>query len=440
MNKFKRSLFIFHRDLRLEDNTGLIHALKSSERVIPCFIFTPEQIEHNPYKGEKCLNFMLEALYDLELQLNTKGGKLYFFRGKTHEIVEKCIEKLGVDAVYSNRDYTPYSVQRDKKIESVCKKKKVPFAQFDDALLHAPEETLKANGEPYRIFTPFFNHAREIPVSKPNRNPLKNYFQETIPFENKIQLPSSPSKRKACAKILNENFSKYPEKTTHLSRYLKFTIYSPREIYWALCKKHTAHHPIIRQLFWRDFFCSIAFFFPHVFQGAFYPKYNKLKWSQDKKAFKCWCEGRTGFPFVDAAMREMNATGFMPNRQRMAAASFLIKDLHINWRWGERYFAQQLIDYDPAVNNGNWQWVASTGTDAQPYFRIFNPWNQQKKFDPDCLYIKKWIPELRSLPPKMIHTWFKKESHALCPTYPPPLVDHEKEAKAALKRYRSCQK
>jgi deoxyribodipyrimidine photo-lyase len=196
------------------------------------------------------------------------------------------------------------------------------------------------------------------------------------------------------------------------------------------------HSELIRSLYWRDFFTSIALYFPHVFEGAFHSKFDKLKWSDDKSLFRLWCEGKTGFPLVDAGMREMNATGFMHNRVRMVVGSFLTKDLHINWRWGEKYFAQTLIDYDPAVNNGNWQWVASTGCDAQPYFRIFNPWSQQRKFDPDCRYIKKWVPELSTLPPEVIHKWYEKDSWTKHPNYSPPVVDHDKEAKIALELYR----
>jgi len=352
--KFRRSLFLFRRDLRLEDNTGLIFALKSSEVVIPAFIFTLEQIERNPFRSDHCLKFMIESLKDLENQLKEKGGKLFLFKGKPEEVVSKCMRKLNIEALIVNRDYTPYSRQRDNKLEKVCK-------------------------------------AGQIPL----------------------------------------------ECSTYLSPYLKFTVCSPREVYEAICRHLSPHHELIRSLYWRDFFTSIAFFFPHVFMGAFHSKFDKLKWSYNRKAYQRWCEGSTGFPIVDAGMREMNETGFMHNRVRMIAASFLIKDLHIDWRWGEKYFAQTLIDYDPAVNNGNWQWAASTGSDAQPYFRIFNPWNQQKKFDPECTYIKKWIPELRDFPPKAIHAWYEEKHRAGCKKYPAPMTNHDKAAKEALHAYRS---
>jgi deoxyribodipyrimidine photo-lyase len=253
--------------------------------------------------------------------------------------------------------------------------------------------------------------------------------------------------RSEALKILNQlrSLSKYAklrdfpaeECSTYLSPYLKFTVCSPREVYAAICHHLSPHHELIRSLYWRDFFTSIAFFFPHVFKGAFHSKFDKIKWSYHKKTYQRWCEGSTGFPIVDAGMREMNETGFMHNRVRMITASFLIKDLHIDWRWGEKYFAKSLVDYDPSVNNGNWQWVASCGSDAQPYFRIFNPWNQQKKFDPACAYIKKWIPELRDFSPTAIHAWYEEKHRAGCKNYPAPLIDHEKAAKESLRAYRS---
>lgn len=424
---FRKSLFIFRRDFRLQDNTGLIFALKHSEIVIPAFIFTPEQIERNPYRSDHCLKFMIESLQDLENQLLAKGGKLYFFRGKPEEVVERCILKLSIESVIVNRDYTPYSRQRDQKLEKICQSHNISFCSFDDALLHPPEETLKKDGKPYQIFTPYFRNASKQKVLPPVHNRRANYFHGSIPFaEDPFPLPKVKNAlvggRSEALKILKK-LRDFPAKghSTHLSPYLKFTVCSIREVYAAICSELSPHHELIRSLYWRDFFTTIAFFFPHVFKGAFHRKFDNIEWSSDRKAFQRWCQGATGFPIVDAGMREMNETGFMPNRVRMVAASLLVKNLRINWRWGEKYFAQTLIDYDPAVNNGNWQWVASTGADAQPTFRVFNPWTQQKKFDSDCIYIKKWIPELRALPPKMIHAWNEERYHDQCLVYPPPI-------------------
>ena len=451
---FRRSLFIFRRDLRLEDNTGLIFALQSSELVIPAFIFTPEQIDTNPFRSDHCLKFMIESLEDLETQLEKKGGKLFYFKGKPEEIVSECKRKLNIEAVIVNRDYTPYSLQRDKKLEKTCKRDHLSFYSFDDALLHPPEDTLKKDGKPYSIFTPYFRNASKKTVLPPLSNRKTNYYHQSISFaKDKVPVPKFKIEngvqggRTEALKILKKiaSFKKYghlrdfpaEEYSTHLSPYLKFTVCSPREVYAEICRHLSPHHELIRSLYWRDFFTSIAFFFPHVFKGAFHAKFDKIKWSYDKKAYQRWCEGLTGFPIVDAGMREMRETGFMHNRVRMIAASFLIKDLHIDWRWGEKYFAQTLVDYDPAVNNGNWQWVASTGCDAQPYFRIFNPWNQQKKFDPECAYIKKWVPELTKFSPKAIHAWQEEKFRENCKDYPAPMVDHEKASKEILKAYKS---
>jgi deoxyribodipyrimidine photo-lyase len=450
------SLFIFRRDLRLEDNTGLIYALKHSKHVIPAFIFTPEQIDHNPYRSDHCLKFMIESLQELDLALQKHGTRLYVFKGKVDQVVETCLKELPINGVIVNRDYTPYSIKRDEGIETLCKKKKISFHSFHDSLLISPEESLKSDGKPYLVFTPYFRNATETKVPRPVHNSSNNYFNRPISFAETSDFLSKMSSflqanprfkggRSEALKILNHLGSlneygilrDYPAEdySSHLSAYLKFNVCSIREVYIKICEKLSPHHDLIRSLYWRDFFTTIAFFFPHVFGGSFHKKYDAIKWPNDKAAFKLWCEGKTGFPIVDAGMRELNTTGFMHNRVRMIVGSFLVKDLHIDWRWGEKYFAQKLIDYDPCVNNGNWQWVASTGTDAQPYFRIFNPWRQQEKFDPDCLYIKKWIPELEPLAPKTIHSWTNPTYHKQWKNYPSPMIDHTIESKLAIKYY-----
>ncbi len=453
--KFQRALFIFRRDLRLEDNIGLLFALENAHEVVLAFIFTPEQITHNPYRSDHCLQFMIESLTDLERALEAKGGKLYLFYAEPENAVTQCIKKLHVDAVIVNRDYTPYSIERDRKIESACNKLGASFNSFDDALLQPPERTLKADGKPYMVFTPFYRNASRMDVPIPRKNRYRNYFSGPVPFASsrelyKKVLPKHTLKplggRERALEILKsmKSFSSYASArdfpaesaTTNLSPHLKFTTCSSREIYWAVFKELGSSSEIIRSLYWRDFFTSIAYHFPRVFSGTFYPKFNQLRWSGDENAFKMWCEGNTGFPIVDAGMREMNNTGFMQNRVRMIVASFLIKDLHIDWRWGEKYFAQRLIDYDPAVNNGNWQWCASTGCDAQPYFRIFNPWRQTKRFDPECVYIKRWVPELALLPAKTILNWDLPKHHQQYGTYRTPMIDHSQQSTLTLASYK----
>lgn len=455
IKNYRKALFIFRRDLRLEDNTGLLFALENAKSVFPCFIFTREQIDNNPYRNEHCLQFMLESLEDLGASLKEKKGRLHLFYGAPESIVEKLIKSLQIDAVVVNRDYTPYSLARDEKIAAVCKKNSIDFHSFEDALLHPVSSALKKDGKPYTVFTPFFQNARQYQVDLPQENPHHHYDTTDIPFAAKQTLfekivpkrplPPSGGRKKALDILKNlAAFSNYKVTrelmgdsmgTTHLSPHLKFTTCSAREVYHAVLQALGPNADLIRSLYWRDFFTAISFYFPHVFQGAFHRKFNALTWKNDKKIFQKWCEGKTGFPMVDAGMRELNQTGNMHNRARMVAASFLVKDLHIDWQWGEKYFAQKLTDYDPAVNNGNWQWSASTGCDAQPYFRIFNPWLQAARFDPEAVYIKKWVPELADKSPKTIHKWYLEPYHY--PSYPSPIVDHPEEAKKALAAFRS---
>ena len=303
------------------------------------------------------------------------------------------------------------------KIEDACKQKGIDFLSFDDILLHPPGTVLNGQGKPYEIFTPFFKKSTLLEVQKPFATPDGFYntkklpseldrsaFERILPNLHGYSISVHAGRKNALTMLANiASFKEYAlthnipaYDTTLLSAHNKFGTVSIREVYHSLADALTKHHPLIRQLYWRDFFYQIAWFHPRVFGHAFHEKFDRLAWSDNKAHFARWCEGTTGFPMVDAGMRQLNQTGFMHNRVRLVVGSFLVKDLHINWQWGERYFAQQLTDYDPAVNNGNWQWVASTGCDHQPYARIFNPWLQQKKFDPDCFYIRKWIPELEA--------------------------------------------
>jgi len=439
--KYPLSLFIFRRDLRLYDNTALIDALKSSKEVIPCFIFDKRQIEKNSYKSNNCMQFMAHSLQELDAELRKKNSKLYFFYGIAEDIIAQLLSQYNIKAIYINRDYTPFSQERDDKIQKISREFNVDFHCYADTLLHEPEEVLKSNQKPYTIFTHFFKKASELHVKLPQNNPYKNFYQQSIAFEDKntlqkllkinnanIALPGGRSNALSLLKEIKQlkNYSQirnFPAVagTTKLSAHNKFGTCSIREIYTEIAKHFNKEHDLIKELYWRDFFTHIAFHYPHIFGEAFYKKYNGIHWSENQKYFTAWCEGKTGFPIVDAGMRELNQTGYMHNRVRMIVASFLTKDLHIDWRWGEKYFAQQLIDYDPAVNNGNWQWAASTGCDAQPYFRIFNPWLQQKKFDKDCIYIKKWIPELSTASPKAIHNLNQGQSII---NYPDQIVSH----------------
>jgi len=451
--KHKKSLFIFRRDLRLEDNTALLAALENSEEVVPAFIFDPRQVEKHPYRSSFGLQFMLESLQDLNDALEEKGGKLFLFRDQPEEVIRTLAKEAEIDAVYLNLDYTPFSRKRDAKIESICVALNIQYLAHHDCLLHAPGVVTKDDGKPYTVYTPFMKKAIQKPVTKPQKNKYHNYSTAALKMASHDYLKAlidgqnndhrnikgGRTEGKKIAKKLGD-YQNYTEVrdipsvkgTTLLSAHFKFGTISIREAFYILEKKYGRSAPLIRQLFWRDFLTNIGFHFPHVFKGSFRPMYDAINWENDKKLFKKWCLGQTGFPIVDAGMRELNTTGFMHNRVRMVVASFLVKDLHIDWRWGEKYFATKLVDYDPAVNNGNWQWAASTGCDAQPYFRIFNPWLQQKRFDPECHYIKKWVLELNEVPNKEIHKLFEQKN-LFSADYPAPIVNHkERSTKAKL--------
>lgn len=454
--KFKKSLFVFRRDFRINDNTALIHALKESEIVIPIFIVDENLIESTKGERKFLKQFMSESLKDLNNQLNEKNSHLYILKGRPSKIIEDLIQTEKIEAIFVNEDYTPYSKARDLKIKQICTKNKIKFNSYPDLLINEPNKILTQENKPFKVFSRFFKASLKFLVSFPQENLFTNYLQDNIANELNIEVlddifapyinnTHQQGGRNNCLKILKSirRLKDYKithdipaNDTSHLSAHIKFGNCSIREIYHSILNNLGIEHPLTRQLYWRDFFIYIAHHFPYVFKHAFQKKYDKLKWENNFYKFQDWCNGNTGFPIIDAGMRQLNETGFMHNRIRMIVASFLIKDLHIDWRWGEKYFAEKLIDFDPCVNNGNWQWCASTGCDAQPYFRIFNPWLQQKKFDPECTYIKKWIRELKDVSRDVIHQWYKNEIN-LHVNYPKPIIDHSIESKMALIGYKS---
>jgi deoxyribodipyrimidine photo-lyase len=471
-HKYTKSIFVFRRELRLDDNTGLIAALQASKQVIPCYIFDPRQVEdkQNPYKSNNALQFMIESIIDLDKQIlsSTKSdgnSSLHIFYGEAENIIEQLLQKAQIDAVFSNRDYTPFSKSRDDIIKQVCEKYNVSFCQFSDYLLNEPVSVLEEKGFPFKVFGHFYKkvitnqirHPQKYNCNEGNNNfftlPINSEIEEKDNFYNKlIEKPNESlyvhGGRSNCIKILAnlhnfkdyESERHYPAKlsaTTHLSAHIKFGTCSIREVFYAVKERLGIEHPLIRQLFWRDFFTYIAYHFPHVFGAPFNRKYeNKIKWNNDICLFKAWCNGLTGFPIVDAGMRQLNSTGYIPNKIRMIVATFLTKDLQIDWQWGEKYFAQKLVDYDPSVNNGSWQWVASTGCNRQHHFRIINPWIQQKKFDPECEYIKKWVVELQDIPANSIHNLNKQRPMDLVVEYPFPIVNHSQVMEMAENHYR----
>lgn len=431
-----------------------------SDRVIPIFILDNRQVTSHPYLSIAALEFMCDALIDLDKSLRKYGSHLAIINGIAEEILIEIARCAGAQAVFVNRDITPFSRTRDGSLHKQCKAAGINFHSCDDTMLHAPEIVLKKNGLPYTIFTPYYKSALQLPVRQPVPLGFKKFTALPInkvpiicaaDLVSVLKLQHNPhlavrGGRAAGLAILSRigDFIEYdntrdrPDQdgTTRLSAYLKFGCVSAREVWHAAHDLLGSTHPLCRQLYWRDFYHQIAWHFPRVFGAAFKQKFDKIEWKNDPAAFKAWRRGLTGFPLVDAGMRELYKTGFMHNRVRMVTASFLTKDLHIDWRKGERYFAQHLIDYDPAVNNGNWQWAASTGCDAQPYFRIFNPWLQQKRFDPDAVYIHHWVPELHGLDAGEIHNLWKKRPANL--KYPIPIVDHATESAKAKKYYAAC--
>jgi deoxyribodipyrimidine photo-lyase len=451
IKKYKIGLILFTRDLRLEDHTALNNAQQECDFIIPLFIFTNEQILKNTYKSDRAIQYMIESLQELEITIKENGGTLYCFLGDLKEIIEDLIKKNSVEAIYINTDYTPYSKERALKIKAISDKNNVSFNTYHDYLLINPDELLKKNNKPYIKFTPFYKEALKKNINEPLI--LKKFnFLKKINHSKKLDLINLSSemtpkglflKKKLNSNLLEggtdkakkilANINKLSDydktrnipsqKTSFLSTIHKFGTLSIRQTAEKIIQEYGKKSTLLKELYWRDFFTYIAYHFPHVFKGSFYEKFNSLKWENNNDFFKLWCNGKTGFPIVDAGMRQLNETGYMHNRIRMIVASFLTKDLRINWQWGEKYFAQHLIDYDPSVNNGNWQWAASTGCDSQPYYRIFNPWIQQKEYDPECIYIKTWIPELKKYSSTEIHNLEKKPLTG----YPYPCINHSTE-------------
>ena len=455
--QYQRALFIFRRDLRLADNTALARAADFADEVLPAFVFDPQQTDpdRNEYFSAHAFQFMVRSLEDLEGQLHDAGGRLYRFRGEAPATVARLIEEAGVDAVFVNRDYTLFSRARDGAIQEVCAQRNVPFHRSHDLLLVAPGQVLTGPGTPYQTYGSFARKARKEGVAEPAGAPSATWCRAQVDFaatrEVDRELLAEPHRdlfrlggRTEALEILDrvDRFGDYAtardipgdeDGTTGLSPHHKFGTVSIREVYHAVARALGADHGLVDELYWRDFFTQLAFFTPQVFGRAFRRELDGIDWENDRGLFDAWRHGRTGFPIVDAGMRQLGATGFMHNRVRMVVASFLVKDLHVDWRWGERHFARLLVDYDPAVNNGNWQWAASTGADAQPFFRIFNPWRQQERFDPEAIYVKRWVPELAGLSAKAIHRLADDRPSGL--DYPEPIVDHKERAAAAKKLF-----
>ena len=456
--KYENGLFIFRRDFRIIDNNGLNLANSICKHIYPVFIFTPEQVTGaNKYKSDNAVQFMIQSLQDLSSQINKMGGKLLCFYGHNNTIVSHLIKELDINVVCFNADYSPYAIQRELSIIQVCDKMGTALEYAHDYYLHPPGSIVNGQGEPYQKFTPYYNVASKKKVDTPAGSRKIHFGSSTKHLTNKISLDEAFKKfvgssnpnilvqggRSEAIKQMRQaakniaHYSKTRDElskpTSQLSAYIKFGNVSIREVYKIFKKKHD----FIRQLYWRDFYSNVLYSFPQVLGHALKPNYNKISWHHNERWFQAWVKGETGFPVVDAGMRQLNATGYMHNRARLIVMSFLIKTLLIDWRHGEKYFATKLTDYDPASNNGNIQWVMGGGADSMPYFRIFNPWAQQEENDLSCEYIKTWIPELAPLEPKIIHKWHTEYKNYKDIKYPKPICDYAEQKQKCLSMYRS---
>jgi deoxyribodipyrimidine photo-lyase len=417
-----RGLFIFRRDFRIRDNTALNELATQCNEIHTIFIFTPEQIgAANKFKSDRCVAFMIDCLEKLDKALHEKGGKLFTYHAHNVEIIEEFIKRCKIDIVGFNLDITPYARERDKSIMKLCESMRIKTCCAADYYLNEPGTIMRSNGEPYKKFTPYYN----VAITKKFREPKTTLAK----FANTNSCEASRISLDSAKREFVKEGAQLEGKVNELSAYIKFGFISIREAY----KTKKNDDEFVRKLIWRDFYANILYLFPSVLNKPMIEKYEKIKWSDDRSALRKWCEGKTGFPIVDAGMRELNSTGIINNRNRMIVASFLVKVLHINWLYGQQYFAKHLIDYDPASNNGNWQWIASTGVDSQPYFRMFNPWLQHKKFDKDCAYVKKWIPELSDVPARDILKWHDK--HSEYNVYIAPIVDYDIQKEITNKKW-----
>jgi deoxyribodipyrimidine photo-lyase len=425
------NIFWFRRDLRLEDNVGLFHALNDDEEVLPIFIFDAFILSQLP-KDDARVTFIHELLSKIQSKLDEKGKSLAVFHGNPKEIFEKLIHENKIKTVYTNHDYEPYARKRDKEMNQLFKENDIIFKTSKDQVIFEKSEVVKDDETPYVVYTPYSKKWKEL-FSKIKLNhynseeKLHKIIKHSYPFLSLDEIGFEVSTIKVTPFNISDNLiSKYEETrnfpslngTSMLGTHLRFGAVSIRKMV-----NHAANfqnETFLKELIWREFFMQIVWHFPHTVNASFRPKYDAVQWKNNEELFQKWCQGKTGYPIVDAGMRELNKTGHMHNRVRMIVASFLCKHLLIDWKWGETYFAQKLLDYEQASNVGNWQWAAGSGVDAAPYFRIFNPTEQVKKFDKDLKYIKKWVPELETL------------------HYPKPIVDHKEARELCLKIYKEA--
>ncbi len=425
------NIFWFRRDLRLEDNVGLFHALNSGQKVLPVFVFDGTILEQLP-KDDARVSFIHSQLNVIQTQLQTQGKSLAVFYGNPIDVFQKLISENKIQSVFTNHDYEPAARKRDLEIFRLLEQHQIEFRTSKDQVIFEKSQIVKDDGSPYVVYTPYSkkwkeNFSESLCTHHPSETLLQNIAAHSYPFLTLKDIGFEKSNIAVKPYNISKNLiQNYPETrnfpavegTSNLSPHLRFGTISIRQLVRGALQ---SNNPIfLNELIWREFFMQILWHFPHTVHKSFKPAYDQIKWNNNEADFKRWCQGKTGYPMVDAGMRELNATGYMHNRVRMVVASFLCKHLLIDWRWGETYFAQKLLDYEQSSNIGNWQWAAGSGVDAAPYFRIFNPTEQIRKFDTDWKYIKKWVPEVETS------------------AYPKPIVDHKEARERCLKVYKTA--
>ena len=474
--EFEVGLMWFRRDLRVSDNAALSQALQRCRRVFAAFVFDTDILAKLPRQDRRVV-FIWESVSELRLELEQLGGGLIARHGSAEALIPILAEELQAQVVFANHDYEPQAVSRDVKVAVRLSEADRKFLSFKDQVIFEKDEVLTASGNFYSVFSPYKRNwlgkvnervLKELPV-EPHSQALAGPRQEALPaldaigFDPQFRMPIAAGAR-AARQLFDEFLTRidqyqmtrnYPavKGPSYLSVHLRFGTISIRQLARAACQRvqqfgnassdeNGGASTWLGELIWRDFYFQILHHRPYVVDGAFRPEYDRIKWDNDAQLFAAWCDGRTGFPIVDAAMVQLNSTGYMHNRLRMVVASFLTKDLGIDWRWGERYFAEKLNDFDLSANNGGWQWAASSGCDAQPYFRIFNPTRQSETFDADGKFIKRYLPVLADLPKKFIHepalAGSIVQSTANCTIgvdYPAPVVVHAEARKRTLERY-----
>lgn len=424
----KITVFWFRRDLRLSDNHGLYKALQSSEKVLPIFIFDTEILSKLENKSDKRVDYIFQAIQTLNEYLEKSGKSIRIFHGKPLAIFNDLVKDYEIASVFCNEDYEPSAFQRDSEISKFLKKNGIEFLDFKDQVHFHKDDILKSDGTPYTIYTPFSKqwlqkYREQKTVHYPSEKHLQNLADvekqkitlEKIGFQKTAYEFEAPKVEAKVLKNYHETRNFPTVKTSEMSVHLRFGTISVRKLAAEADKLNETY---LKELIWREFFMQILYHFPRVVNQSFKKKYDHISWLYDEDNLKNWQEGKTGYPIVDAGMRQLNETGFMHNRVRMICASFFTKHLLMDWRIGEAYFAEKLLDYDLSANNGNWQWSAGSGCDSAPYFRVFNPEEQQKKFDPEFKYIKKWVKEFGTK------------------DYPKPIVEHKFARLRALETYK----